>query len=395
MDMLLKLAIVVPVGCLAGRLAKTLKLSNIFGFLIAGIILGPSCSKLLSTQDLTSLSIIAEIAVAILAFKIGSEFVVRDMKKLGTSFMIITFAEVFGTVLVVFATMFFLFQQDFVFSMVMASIAAATAPAAAIMVMRQYRADGPVTRTLLPVTALDGVLGVVLFGIMISITRVVTLGTQISPWQAVGRPVIEIFGSLALGAVLGMALTFFGQKARDSDELLVITLAAILASTAVATALTLSPLLTNIMMGAVLVNLTQNSNRIFFGLNNFIPPVYLLFFTFAGASLDLRIVFQIGYLGLGYIVARAFGKILGAWLGSLGVRAETAVRKHLGIALLPQGGFAIALAMVVRQHQPDISMAVIAIITGSVLLYEIVGPIVAKTAIQKAGEIRGMGSSLR
>ncbi|HBN96610.1 MAG TPA: cation:proton antiporter, partial [Firmicutes bacterium] len=290
MDMLLKLAIVVLVGCLAGRLAKTLKLSNVFGFVIAGIILGPSCLKLLSSQDLSSLGIIAEIAVAIVAFKIGSEFVVRDMKKLGKSFVVITFSEVFGTILVVFATMYFLFKQDFAFSLVMASIAAATAPAATIMVMRQYRADGPVTRTLLPVIALDGVLGVLLFGIAISITRVVALGAEVSVWQTVGRPVIEIFGSLALGALFGLALTFFGQKAGDSDELLVTTIAMILASTAVAKVLTLSPLLTNIMMGAVLVNLTQNSNRIFFSLNHFTPPIYLLFFTLAGARFDLRVL---------------------------------------------------------------------------------------------------------
>jgi Kef-type K+ transport system membrane component KefB len=395
MDMLLKLAIVVLVGCLAGRLAKTLKLSNVFGFVIAGIILGPSCLKLLSSQDLSSLGIIAEIAVAIVAFKIGSEFVVRDMKKLGKSFVVITFSEVFGTILVVFATMYFLFKQDFAFSLVMASIAAATAPAATIMVMRQYRADGPVTRTLLPVIALDGVLGVLLFGIAISITRVVALGAEVSVWQTVGRPVIEIFGSLALGAVFGLALTFFGQKAGDSDELLVTTIAMILASTAVAKVLTLSPLLTNIMMGAVLVNLTQNSNRIFFSLNHFTPPIYLLFFTLAGARFDLRVLLQAALLGLGYLLARAFGKIFGAWLGSKAVKAEPAVQKHLGVALLPQGGLSIALAILVLQHQPDISMDVIAIIVVSVLLYEIVGTNIAKMAIQKAGEIRGMGSTIR
>lgn len=395
MDILLKLAIVVLVGCLAGRLAKTFKLSTIFGFVIAGIVMGPSCLKLISNQDLASLTMIVEVAVALLAFKIGSEFVVRDMRKLGTSVMIITFAEVAGTVLVVFCAMFFLFRQDLVFSLTMASLAAATAPASTIMVMRQYRSDGPVTRVLLPVSALDGVLGVVLFGIIISIARTVVQGADQGLWQMMSKPMIEIFGGLALGALLGLGLTFLGQKAGDSDELLVITLGMILASTGLAKALSLSPLLANIMMGAVLVNFTQNSNRVFFALNNFTPPIYLLFFTLAGSAFDLAVFLNVGLLALGYNLTRAVGKLLGAWIGSKGVKAERTVQEHLGVTLLPQGGLSIALAILVRYHLPDISMAVIAVILVSVLFYEIVGPIIAKTAIQRAGEIRGMGSTIR
>jgi len=395
MDMLLKLSIVVLIGCFAGKLAKTLKLSNIFGFVIAGIILGPSCLSLLSNQDLSSLSIITEIAVAIVAFKIGSEFVLKDMKRLGKTFVIITFSEVFGTMLFVFAALYFLLRQDVVFSLVMASLAAATAPAASIMVMRQYRADGPVTRTLLPVTALDGVLGVLFFGIIISITRAAELGTGAGVWQLLGRPFMEILGSLALGAVLGSCLTFFGQKAGDNDELLVFTIAMILASTAVAKALGLSSLLTNIAMGAVLVNLTPNSNRVFFGLNNFTPPIYLIFFTLAGARFDAGILLKVGLVGLAYLLARACGKIAGAWLGSKWAKAESSVQRHLGVALLPQGGLSIALALLVLQHVPEKSVAVVAISIVSVLLYEVVGPSIAKFAIQKAGEIGGMGSAIR
>lgn len=395
MDFLLKLAIVVLVGCLAGRLAKAVKLSNVFGFLIAGIILGPSCLKLISNQDLSSLTIIAEVAVAILAFKIGSEFVLNDLKKLGKNFIMITFAEVVGAFLVVFSVMYFLFKQDFIFSLMIASIASTTAPAATILVMRQYRSDGPVTRTLLPVAALDGVLGVVLFAISMSIARLYVLAEGYSVWMIVRGPIFEILGSLVLGAALGFALTFLGKKAGDSDELLVVTVAMILVATSVAKVLNLSPLLTNIMMGVVLVNLTQNSNRVFFSLNNFTPPIYLLFFAFAGASVDLRTLFNLAVLGIAYILARAAGKILGAWLGAKSVKAEPAVQRYLGIALLSQGGLSIALALLVHFHLPETSMAVTGIVVFSVLLYEIAGPIIAKMAIEKAGEIRKMGSALR
>ncbi|NLL42950.1 MAG: cation:proton antiporter [Firmicutes bacterium] len=395
MDVLLKLAIIVLVGCLAGRLARTFGLSNVFGFVIAGIILGPSCLKFLSSQDLTSLTFVVELAVAILAFKIGSEFVVRDIKKLGKSFMVIAFAEAACAVLFAFVVMRFLFRQDLVFSLVMASMAAATAPAAMIMVIRQYRADGPVTRMLLPVTALNGVIGVVLFGVAISVSRVFVLQTDLSMWQTVTVPLIQIVGGLLLGALLGLALSFLGQKAGDSDELLVITIGMILTATAAAKALSFSPLLANIMMGVVLVNFTQNSNRVFFSLNNFTPPIYLLFFTLTGASLNLGIVANVGFLTAAYILSRAAGKILGAWAGSKVIKAETAVQKHLGLALLPQGGLSIALAVLVNLHLADIGNSVIAIMIVSVLLYEIGGPVLAKTAIARAGEIRGMTSAIR
>ena len=395
MEMLLKLAIVVLIGCLAGRVAKTFRLSNVFGFIIAGMLIGPSCLKLLTNNDLTLLTMVVEITVAILAFKIGSEFVIRDMRKLGTSFVFITLAEVAGAFLAVFFAMFFLFKQDFVFSMTIAALAAATAPAATIMVMRQYRSDGPVTRMLIPVSALDGVLGVVLFGIVISIARILGKGAGLGIWQSVGRPLFEIFGGLALGALFGLALALLGKKAGDSDELLVFTLGMILAATGVAKALALSPLLANIMMGVVLVNLTQNSNRVFFALNQFTPPLYLLLFTLAGSSLDLGVFLNMGLLGLGYILARAIGKLAGAWIGSRGVKAEGVVQEHLGVTLLPQGGLSIALALLVRFHLPDMSAVVISIILLSVLLYEIIGPFIAKAAIQRAGEIRGMGSIMR
>lgn len=395
MDMLLKLAIIVLAGCLAGKLARAVGLSNVFGFVIAGIILGPSCFDFLSSQDLTSLNFVVELAVAILAFKIGSEFVVRDIKKLGTSFMVITFVETACAVLLVFSAMYFLFRQELVFSLVMAAMAAVTAPAAMIMVIRQYRADGPVTRMLLPVAALNGVLGVVLFGIAISIARVFVRRADLGMWQMVTISLVQILGGLVLGVLLGLALSFLGQKAGDSDELLVITIGMILAATAAAKALSLSPLLANIMMGTVLVNFTQNSNRIFFSLNNFTPPIYLLFFTLVGASLNLAMLLNVSLLIAAYILSRAAGKIVGAWAGAKAIKAEPAVQKHLGLALLPQGGLSLALAVLVNLHLADIGTSVIAIMTVSVLLYEIAGPVIAKAAIARAGEIRGMGAAIR
>lgn len=390
MDVLFKLAIVLVVGWLGGKLAKVFKLPVVSGYLVAGLFLGPSFFKLISSGDMVSFTVISEVALAIVAFSIGSEFVIEDMMKLGKSIVIITLAEVVGAVFVVFSVMFFLFKQDLVFSLVIASMSAATAPAATLMVMRQYRSDGPVTRTVLPVVALDDVFGIMAFGIAMSIARVYVGTSEHTFWQMLLQPVIEICGSLVLGAVLGVVLTFIAKKASDTDELLIVTLAMIFASTGLSKMWGFSPLLTSIMMGTALVNLMHNANRVFFSLNHFTPPVYLLFFTLAGASLDLSILFSVGALGIAYIVARAAGKMIGAWVGAKAVDADPVVQKYLGFALLPQGGVSIGLSVLVRQHLPEYSVAIVTIIMFSVLVYEVSGPIFAKIAIDKAGEIGGM-----
>lgn len=393
LDLLFKLAMIIFVGSLAGKLAKTLNLSNVFGYLIAGLLIGPSLLRLITTQDIISFSIVGEIFLAIVAFKIGSEFVLKDMNKLDKSFLIITLAEVAGAILIVFFVMHVLLNQDLVFSVLMAAISGATAPAAGFMVMRQLRSDGPMTRTFLPVVALDGVLGVVFFGVALSVARmyVASGAGNYTTWQLLGQSFLEIAGSIVLGALLGLLLTFLGKKAGDTDELLIVTLALILVSTSLAKLLDLSPLLTNITLGSMLVNLNQNSNRVFFSLNHFTPPIYLLFFTLIGASIDLSMITNVLIMGLFYILARSFGKIIGTWLGARGAKAESTVQNYLGLALLPQGGISVALAILVRQHLPEYSMAVTSIIVFSVLLFEIIGPLCTKRAIEKAGEIGGMG----
>ena len=393
MDLLLKVALITVLGCLAGRLAKSLRLSEMFGYLLVGIALGPSLLRVVSSQDLSALAIVGQVALAIVSFKIGSEFVFKDVRALGKSFVTITFAQVLGAVFVVFCALYFLFRQDVVFSVIMAAAAAATAPAASLMVIRQYRADGPVTQTLLPVIALDGVLGVVLFGVAISLAKFFLAAQDggYSLWHLVSQPAAEIAGSLLLGAALGLVLAFWAKKAGDSDELLIITLGVILTSTALAGYWGLSPLLANFMLGLMLVNISPSSNRVFFSLNHFTPPVYLLFFTLVGASLETSGLINLLFIGLIYILARAAGKLLGSWLGAQGVQAEPTVQRCLGFALLPQGGISIALAVLVRQHLPQFSAAFTTIIVFTVLLFEVVGPVIARKAFAEAGEIGGRG----
>ncbi|WP_315116008.1 cation:proton antiporter [uncultured Clostridium sp.] len=390
MDLLLKISIVLFVGVIGGRLAKYLKLPNVTGYLVAGLFIGASFLGIINEQDMTSFSIVNEVALAAIAFSIGSEFLLKDMLKVGKSVLIITLAEAIGAVILVFLVTYYVFNQSFPFSIVIASMSAATAPAATMMVIRQYKAHGPLTKTILPVVAIDDAVGIMLFGLAMSLAKISIGSTSHSFLQMISAPLIEILGSLLLGFLLGVVLTFLANKSKSKEELLSIVLAAIAASTGLANLLKLSPLLTCMMLGATLVNLMHNSNRVFTLITDFTPPIYLLFFTLAGASLNLSVLAQVGALGIGYIIARAIGKMLGAFLGAKSVNADDAVVKYLGLSLLPQGGVSIGLSIIVRQELPQFAAAITTVILFSVLVYEISGPILAKIAIEKAGEVNGL-----
>jgi Kef-type K+ transport system membrane component KefB len=410
MDVMLKLAVLLIVGIIGGKLARIVKLPEVSGYLLFGLFLSPSLIQLLfgnglvflNAADLTNFTIISELALAVIAFSIGSEFVMKSLLKVGKSIMIITIAEVIGAIGIVFSVMYFIFDQSFAFSIVIASMSAATAPAATLMVMRQYRAKGPVTSTILPVVALDDVFGIMAFGIAVSLARLsieaINGGVVTSFWVMVWEPIKEIGGSLILGVILGFILSIISKRSSNRDMMKAIALAFIFASVGLSKQLHFSPLLTNIVMGTTLVNLDRHAHRTFNLVNEFITPFFVLFFTVAGASLELDVLASVGWIGIAYVLARGIGKWLGATFGATVMKSPKTVRKYLGLALLPQGGISIGLSVLVRQiFTPEftnnaMSAQIITIIMASVLVYETSGPIFAKLSISLAGEVNGLDS---
>lgn len=390
MDLLLKISIVLLVGIIGGKIAGILKLPNVSGYLVAGLFLGPSFFKFISEGDINTFSVINELALAVIAFNIGNEFIIKDMLKLGKSIVVITLAEVVGAILIVFFVMYYLFNQPFAFSIIIASMSAATAPAATLLVMRQYKAHGPLTKTILPVVALDDVFGIMAFGIAMSLAKLSIGQQKHSVLKMFSEPIIEIGGSLLLGLILGTLLVIVAKRSTGRDNLQAISLVAIGVSTGLSKILGFSSLLTCIMMGTMLVNYFHKSKRVFDSINDFITPVYILFFTLAGASLNLSTFKTVGVMGLAYVFARAGGKMIGAYIGAKSVKADPMITKNLGLALLPQGGISIGLIVLVRQQLPEYAVAISVIIMFSVLIYEVSGPIFAKIAIQRAGEINGL-----
>ncbi len=394
MDVLFKIGIVLIIGMLGGKIARKFKLPNVSGYLVAGLFLGNSFFKFITANDIEAFAIISEFALALIAFSIGSEFIIRDMLKIGKSIIIITLAEVVGAVLIVFLVMYYLFSEPFAFSIVIASMSAATAPAATLLVIQQYKARGPLTKTIIPVVALDDVFGIMVFGIAMALAKLSVGYSELSFLSMLIEPVKEILGSVILGFLLGLVLALITKKAKNHDALQGSSLAFIAIAAGLANLLGFSPLLTNIMLGATLVNLLKTPKRVFGAVNDFVSPVYVLFFTLAGASLDLGIFATVGAMGIAYILSRAGGKFLGAYIGARSVRANEAVTKYLGLALLPQGGISIGLSFLVRQYLPEYAVAINTIIMFSVLIYEVSGPIFAKIAIQKAGEIPELESKV-
>lgn len=390
LNLLLKISIVMLVGIIGGKVARVFKLPNVSGYLVAGLFLGPSFFKFISSYDIESFTVINELALAVIAFSIGNEFVIKDMLKLGKNIVIITLAEVIGAISIVFVVMYYLLNQPFAFSIVIAAMSAATAPAATLLVIRQYKAHGPLTRTVLPVVALDDVFGIIAFGIAMSLAKLAIGQQKFSIIQMFSGPIIEIGGSCLLGLFLGVLLVFIKKKSSGRDEIQAISLMAIGLATGVSKSLGLSPLLTCIIMGTTITNALKNSKRVFDSINDFVSPVYILFFTLAGASLDLKILVSVGFIGVAYVIARAGGKIFGAWSSAKALKVDPMVTKYLGFALLPQGGISIGLLVLVRQQLPEFAVAISTIIMFSVLIYEVSGPIFAKIAIQKAGEINGL-----
>lgn len=387
MNVLLKISIVLLIGSMGGRVAKKFKLPNVSGYLIAGLLIGPSFVNIVSAEDTNAFSVISEYALAVIAFSIGSEFIIKDMRKLGKSIAIITLAEVVGAVLVVFSVMYFIFNQPFAFSIVIASMSAATAPAATLLVIKQFKAHGPLTKTILPVVALDDVFGIIIFGVAISVARMSEGHTKLSLLSMLTGPAIEIGGSILLGLFFGLILVEIVKRTKDSEDMQIINLAAIGLAAGLSMYLGLSPLLTNIVMGTVIVNRKKNPQKVFQSVNKFVPSVYVLFFTMAGASLNTGILMSVGAMGVCYVLARAAGKYLGAFIGAKMVHSDKAVANYLGLALLPQGGISIGLSVIVRQQLPEYATGITTIIMFSILIYEVMGPVFAKIALQKAGEL--------
>ena len=380
------IAIMLLAALIAGKIVKQLKLPNVTGYLVIGLLIGPNCIGLLSEELLSNMNIITELALGCIAFSIGAEFKISFLKKVGKAPIIIVVLEGLGAVTVV-DTVLLLLGYDVTFSLAIGAIASATAAASTLMIVKQYKSKGQVTNTLLPVVALDDAVALMAFGISMAVANVISSHGEVAIGKLLIQPLIEIVGGLLFGAVLGIIMVFAVKVYTGRGNRLAITIMMICLCVGISDIVGFSSLLACMMLSLVFVNLSRFREKIYEPLDRITPPIYMMFFIISGASLDIRIITSVGVVGAVYVVGRIAGKALGASLGARISNAPKEVRRWLGFTLVPQEGVAIGLATSAAATLPEYGNRIRTVILCGVVISELIGPVITKTALKKAGEI--------
>ena len=407
----LSLSIALLAGLLLSRLAKLVKLPAVTAYLISGVLIGPFVLGALNipgigiiSEQIEGFGLISDLALGFIAFSMGNEFRLSQLKKIGKQATVIGVLQALITTVVVDIALIALhFAMPNTLSIpaaiVLASVATATAPAATLMVVKQYKAKGPVTDVLLPVVALDDAVGLVVFAISFGIAR--SMGTAgVSPLVIILEPLIEIVLSLLLGFVMGLLFTLCEKYFHSRSKRMAVSVTFVMMTVAISSLkfevggihIAFSSLLACMMLGTVFCNICEVSEELMDRADRWTTPVLILFFVISGAELDLSVFTQwtVVVVGIVYIFARSLGKYYGANISARMTKSDPNIVKYLGITLLPQAGVALGMAIKAIELGPD--GAIVRNITlFAVLIYEIVGPFLTKIALTKAGDIKEEG----
>lgn len=383
------LGIIILSGVFVARILRKLKFPNVTGYLIAGVLIGHNVLNLVPKDIVTELNIVSEVALGFIAFSIGSSFRLVDLKRQGKSTIIITLMESLMAMLFVFLAMVFILGEDIPFALMISSIACATAPAATLMVIRQYNARGPLVDTLLPVVALDDAVSIMAFGISASVVNAIESGGGADLNAMLVQPVIEIVLAIGIGLALGVFLVMILKKSRTEENYINIEVAVIFICIAISIYLKISSLLMCMSLGAVVANMMPNPKKCFGMLDQITTPIFLAFFTVSGAALDLSALVSVGAIGVCYLLVRCLGKWVGAYASCKMCKKESQVTKYLGFALVPQAGVALGLSLTAATLVGGVHGAKIrTVILATTVIYELFGPLIAKFALKQAGEIK-------
>lgn len=383
----LSLGILLLIGLAGGVLINRFKLPAVTGYILAGLFAGPALLNLISVDVMPYLKPISPVALSVIALVIGGEMEWKTLKKLGRSIMWIGMLEILAASGIVIGVMLLL-GQSLPMALLMGGLATATAPAATVAVIKELRAKGPVTESLMAIVALDDALGVMIFGLLAAVVKVLLSGLEgVSIAHLVSAPILEIIFSLVLGLVMGILVNILARKTRNNKTLLTMTLGVVFLTSGIAYRFGLSAILANMMVGAVIVNICPRRRRIFNVMEGIDIPIFVVFFAFAGAQLEIHTLGEVGLIGAAYVVARMIGKVSGTYLGGTIGKASPAVRKYLGWSLMPQAGVVVGLTMVAQNIYPEASSVILNIVLTSVVISELIGPILSRKALELAGEV--------
>lgn len=386
---------------LVGKLANRIHLPAVVGYIITGVALGPSLYSLFGlkpvfTEGLVgSMGIVSDMALALVAFTIGSELRSDILRKVGRGIIIVMLYQSFLTFgLVTMAV--YLLTGNWPMALLFGAVGVASAPAGTVVVLQEYRAKGPLTSSILAIVGLDDGLAIVIYAFAAAGARMLLGGSgDTVAVEHLGGACLEILGGVGLGAVLGLVLTFVGRRLRTRNDVLIVSVALVFVCAGLSNYLHVSLILSSLVFGMIAVNLSwKTGQRAYDALQSVSPPIYVLFFVLAGAHLNVVLLAAMGAIGAVYILSRIAGKILGAYVGTKMTRVPDVIRKYLGLGTLSQAGVAIGLALLVMREFSDLGeagqklgMVVISTVAATTIVFEILGPIATKIAIQKADEI--------
>ncbi len=405
---LLSLSTALLVGLLLSRLAKLVSLPAVTAYLIAGVLIGPFCLGAfkvnglgITAEQIEGLGIISDVALGFIAFSMGNEFRLSQLKKIGKQATVIgIFQAIFTTIIVdaFLISLHFMIPDKFSLSaaIVLGAVATATAPAATLMVVRQYKAKGALTDILLPVVALDDAVGLVVFAISFGIAKSINSGA-VDVLSVVLEPIIEVVLSLLLGFIMGLLFTLCERFFHSRSKRMAMSVTFVMMTVAISSIsfeiggvhVAFSSLLSCMMLGTVFCNICDFSEELMDRADRWTAPILILFFVVSGAELELSVFadFAVVLIGVVYILSRSLGKYFGAGISARMTKCEPNIVKYLGITLLPQAGVALGMALKAIELGPD--GAIVRNITlFAVLIYEIVGPSLTRMSLIKSGDIK-------
>ena len=416
MSTLLSVSIALLTGLIMTRIFKPLKLPSVTAYLIAGVLIGPYCMGALgwegigftSADAVSKLGLISEVALGFIAFSIGNEFRLDELKKTGKQALIIGIFQALVATLFVDLALFavHLAMPDKLTLpqvLTLGAIATATAPAATLMVVRQYKANGPLTKLLLPIVALDDAVGLIVFAVCFGISKTL-VSNQLDLISILVNPIIEIVCSLILGAIMGVVLTLLEKLFNSNTNRLNLTIAFVFLTASLSMMdfhvgpvhIQFSSLLVCMMLGTVFCNICPLSHDLMERSDKWTSPLFALFFVISGAELELGVFTDLAIIGIGaaYIISRSLGKYTGTLISAKGTKCSPQICKYLGITLLPQAGVALGMCTTAMQLGEE-GRLIRNITLFAVLIYEIFGPVMTRMALTAAGEIKPISDEVK
>jgi Kef-type K+ transport system membrane component KefB len=382
---LITIGVLLLLGLLTDALGRRTKLPRVTLLLIFGFLIGPAGIDFINPSDGKWFSLIADMALVMIGFLLGEKLILSSLRQHGKFVLWISVAEVVGTALVVFVGLLVIGVPLDV-ALLLAGIAPATDPAASSDVVHETGAHGIFTNTLLGIVAVDDAWGLMVFSLMLSAAQAVTGQGDIIGPLLIGA--WELGGALLLGICLGIPMAFITGRVRPGEPTLVEALGIVFLSGGIAIWLGISFLLTSMVLGCVVSNVARHHTRPFHAIERIDWPFMILFFVLAGASLDAKALYQVGIVGAVYVILRGIGRLIGAWPGAAVSHAGPLMGRWMGLALMPQAGVALGMALVAVHHRPDLTEVIMPIVVASTVLFEVVGPVLTRSALVHVGEAR-------